>query len=198
MHYKKIKEKHLELNSVDPSQWVIKYADYLFAFALLRLNDSDLAGDLVQETFLAALEKIGHFERRCTEKTWLTSILKNKIFDIYRQKSSGPKNGFTRIDINGDHNFFQQESGHWKLDKRPRELMINDPDPLENKELQDILKKCLKRLPPFWNTVFSMKFMDEKATSKICKELKITSSNYWVIIHRAKINLRDCLQRHWG
>jgi RNA polymerase sigma factor (sigma-70 family) len=76
-------------NGLDPHRWVNNYADHLYTFAVFRVNDEELAQDLVQETFLAALQRVEKFEGRCTEKTWLTAILKNKIIDVYRSKSSG-------------------------------------------------------------------------------------------------------------
>ena len=78
-------ESHL----LDPHQWVKAHADYLYAYAIKRINDTELARDLVQETFLAALEKVDKFEGKSSERTWLTAILKNKIIDVYRKKSSG-------------------------------------------------------------------------------------------------------------
>src|SRR4051812_41494552 len=76
-------------NLVEPQQWVHKYADYLYTFAFNRTNDEELSRDLVQETFLAALQGMSKFEGRSSESTWLPAILKNKIVDVYRKKSSG-------------------------------------------------------------------------------------------------------------
>ncbi len=197
MNQRNTKSTPAKLTSIDPGQWVINHADYLYAFAMERINDPETARDLVQETFLAALEGIEGFEKKCTEKTWLTAILKNKIFDIYRKKSIIFSNSIMENSKDILPHFFQQESGHWKLNKRPYELAINDKDTVGYKELEDILQKCIKKLPGFWQHVFSMKFVEEKKAANICAALKITSANYWVIIHRVKISLRDCLQRHW-
>ena len=186
-----------EISRADPHQWVMKYADYLYDYCLARVNDTELAKDLVQETFLAALEKVENFEGKSTEKTWLTSILKNKIIDIYRRKSSPLSSLHNNSSYEIKHDFFQQEDGHWNVEQRPREFGISDRDSIDNKEFQQILQKCLEKLPPLWYAVFSMKFMDDQETVKICSELKVSSSNYWVILHRAKVNLRDCLQRNW-
>jgi len=78
-----------EKQSLDPHNWVKAHADYLYSYTLSRINNEEQAKDLVQETFLAALEKVDRFEGKSTERTWLTAILKNKIIDIYRKKSSG-------------------------------------------------------------------------------------------------------------
>lgn len=184
--------------SVEPSKWVELYADYLYTYAFTRVNDEELAKDLVQETFLGALQKVDQFKGNSTERTWLTAILKNKVIDTYRKKSSGFAK---RPDITeAEHQqqgFFDHDDGHWNVEHRPKEFGIEDEDPLANKEFNYILQQCLKKLPALWLSVFTMKHMDDEATDTICKELKVTPANFWVIIHRAKLNLRECLQRNW-
>ncbi|MCY1515919.1 RNA polymerase sigma-70 factor [compost metagenome] len=185
-------------NLLDPHRWVSKYADYLFSYAAFRINDQDLARDLVQETFLAALEKKENFHGRSTEKTWLTAILKNKIVDVYRSRSTGLAKGVDETNSDYAHaDFFDLNDGHWNDQHRPAELGIEQPDALENKEFQKILKACMNKLPALWFAVFSMKHMDDETSETICSELKLTSSNFWVIIHRTKVNLRSCLQKNW-
>ncbi|HEY8970228.1 MAG TPA: sigma factor-like helix-turn-helix DNA-binding protein, partial [Puia sp.] len=80
----------------------------------------------------------------------------------------------------------------------PRPMGIDHADPTLRKELASILEKCLQRLPALWQAIFSMKHMDEMKTEAICKELKVTPSNYWVILHRAKVNLRACVEKMWS
>jgi RNA polymerase sigma-70 factor (ECF subfamily) len=183
-----------EMNAVNPHHWVDKYADYLFGYALSRINDEEQARDLVQETLLAALESIEKFEGRSSEKTWLTSILKFKIYDIYRERTAGVRN----VTLHKAYPmFFDQADGEWQMEHKPKEFFIKDENAVESKEFYRILKLCLNKLPASWMTAFKMKFIEEEETKDICKELKITSSNYWVMIHRSKINLRACLQKHW-
>lgn len=195
--------KGLEIETIDntafnPHKWVGRYADYLYRYAVSRINDQDLARDLVQETFLAALERKDRFEGRSSEKTWLTAILKNKIIDVYRSKSSGfAKSAEMPWCEEPETEFFNPNNGHWNDQHRPVELGIEQPDALENKEFQRILQACMKKLPALWLSVFSMKHIDEETTEMICNELKLTSSNFWVIIHRTKVNLRSCLQKNW-
>ncbi|WP_426330126.1 sigma-70 family RNA polymerase sigma factor [Pedobacter sp. R-06] len=188
----------VENKRLDPHQWVVKYADYLYGYTLVRINDEDLARDLVQETFLAALECKEKFGGRSSEKTWLTAILKNKIIDVYRSRSSGfAKSSAVLETQEGDTDFFDHDDGHWNDQHRPAELGIEQPDALENQEFQRILQACMKRLPGLWMSVFTMKHIDDESTEMICSELKLSSSNFWVIIHRTKVNLRSCLQRNW-
>ncbi|ETZ19552.1 hypothetical protein N824_12485 [Pedobacter sp. V48] len=188
--------KNMGNKAFDPHNWVDQYADYLYNYASLRTNDQEMARDLVQETFLAALERKDKFEARSTEKTWLTSILKNKIVDVYRSRSSGFLKQMELVD-GEDTDFFDHDDGHWNDQHRPAKLGIEQSDALENKEFQRILQACMKKLPSLWMSVFTMKHIDEESTEIICRELKVSASNFWVIIHRTKVNLRSCLQKNW-
>lgn len=190
--------KTTDANVIEPNNWVIKHADYLYGYVITRINDEELARDLVQETFLAALEKVANFEGRSSERTWLVAILKNKVIDVYRKKSSGIGNKVEPIStVEDPADFFEQENGHWKKGNEPQEFVTEAFDPLINKELQQVLKQCMQKLPALWLAIFTMKHVDDAETTLICTELKVTTSNYWIIIHRAKVNLRACLQKNW-
>lgn len=188
--------KIIENKGLNPHLWVDQYADYLYAFAITRINDEDLVRDLLQETFLAALERKEKFEGRSTEKTWLTAILRNKIIDVYRSKSSGLRKN-DAITEQEDVDFFDPNDGHWNDQHRPAALGIEQPNALEHKEFQKILQACMKKLPSLWFAVFTMKHIDDESTRMICKELKVTASNFGVIMHRTKVSLRSCLQKNW-
>jgi RNA polymerase sigma-70 factor (ECF subfamily) len=188
-----------ETNVLAPHKWVATYADYLYMYAIVRINDEDLAKDLVQETFLAALERVDRFEGRSTERTWLTAILKNKIIDVYRKKSSGLAVAAANKATQEQDEFFDEGNGHWKSEYAPQPIAgMDEQDPLLQKELNKILQLCLQKLPALWNAVFTMKHVDDAATEHICTELHVTQANFWVIIHRAKVNLRACLQKNWN
>lgn len=184
----------IDNSAIDPRHWVSRYADYLYSYAAFRIKDQNLARDLVQDTFLAALERREKFEGRSSEKTWLTSILKNKLIDVYRSRSSAFDTHHVHT---AEEDFFNQDNGHWNDRHRPAELGIETDDALENKEFEKILMACMNKLPALWLSVFSMKHLDEERSELICKQLKISSSNFWVIIHRSKVNLRSCLQKNW-
>jgi RNA polymerase sigma-70 factor (TIGR02943 family) len=182
-------------NPVNPHKWVQNHADYLYAYTLARLNDPEQAHDLVQETFLAALQRVDKFEGKSTERTWLTAILKNKIVDVYRKRSSGLRST-EAVETVPEPDFFE-EDGHWRNEYRPQAFGVEDHNPLHNKEFNQVLQQCMQKLPALWMAIFTMKHMDDQPADIICRELNITSSNYWVIIHRAKLNLRACLQKMW-
>ena len=179
-----------------PQHWVSAHADYLYAFARMRIADEEQAKDLVQETFLAALQRVDKFEGKSSERTWLTAILKNKIIDVYRKKSAVVISSDI-TDAANDQNFFDVNDGHWNEAHRPKPFGLEQNNPLESKEFNQILTACMQKLPPLWLSVFTMKHIDDETSETICAELKVTSSNFWVIIHRAKLNLRACLQKNW-
>jgi RNA polymerase sigma-70 factor (TIGR02943 family) len=182
---------------LNPHQWVSAHADYLYAFAITRISDEEQAKDLVQETFLAALEKAGSFEGKSSERTWLTAILKNKVIDVYRKRSSGLKNTTIKEAEQEQNDFFDQDTGHWKKEHGPLAFGIEDKDHIVSKEFETILQKCMQKLPVLWKAAFTMKHIEEDATEMICTELKVSAANFWVIMHRAKVNLRACLQKNW-
>ena len=180
-----------------PDLWVKNYADILFSFAMKRVNDQEVAQDLVQDTFLGALKSQKSFDGNSTEKTWLIAILKFKIIDHYRKKS---KQKTTSLHHDSgeeiDHQFFE-DNGHWKKEH----LIVGDFEKtdqrLEKKEFYTVLEKCLSILPNKLSTVFKLKMLMEEKSEVICEMLNITDSNYWVILHRAKIQLRACMAEKW-
>ncbi len=182
--------------TIDPQNWVKNHADYLYMYTISRINDEELARDLVQETFLAALQRVDRFEGKSTERTWLTAILKNKIVDVYRKRSSGLAKISIDTEANEPQEYFE-DNGHWKEEHRPKSFGVEENDPLHNKEFNNVLQKCMQKLPALWLAVFTMKHIDDESTRVICTELKVSDANFWVIMHRAKVNLRACLQKNW-
>lgn len=184
-------------------KWVERYGDYLVAYAYARLRKEELAEDLVQETFLSAWNARESFKNNAAEKTWLTSILKNKIVDHYRKASTRNElhiGGQKETDNFLTH-FFETESanyGHWTNTSVPHEWNKDLSSPLERAEFSKILNICLGKLPERTRAVFVMKLIDGEEAETICKVLDITASNYWVLMHRAKLQLRECMEKNWA
>ena len=184
-------------DTIAPAEWVKKYADNLFKHAIVRVSDRETARDLVQETFLSALQNLALFRGESSEKTWLYSILKNKIIDHYR-KTAGRDNLFvSREDGEPILDFYFDEEGEWKETTHPNPWERNTADDLSSKEFHDILQKCLSKLTAQCRAVFVFKYLEELEFEEICKELSITTSNYWVRMHRAKLQLRQCIEKKW-
>jgi RNA polymerase sigma-70 factor (ECF subfamily) len=174
-------------------RWVEEFGDLLYKYTLPRVSDSGIAKDLVQETFLAAWRNIDNFKGEASEKNWLFTILKNKIIDHYRKASTKLTDV---VDTNSAYDGFN-ENGHWTKAAAPKAWGVDYNTVIEQKEFYSILELCKSKLKAVQNAVFSMKYLDGIESEEICKELNITSSNYWVLIHRAKLQLRTCLEKNW-
>ncbi|MCB0433489.1 MAG: sigma-70 family RNA polymerase sigma factor [Mangrovimonas sp.] len=177
---------------LNPNTWIDKYSDYLFNYTISRVNDREIAKDLVQETFFAGLKSMKNFKGEASESTWLISILKRKIIDHYRKINSAKGKAEVRI------NYSDAESeGDWLEEQVADPFDKTAEDKLENEELGDAIMNCLSKLPEKQATVFRMKTIEGLDTEFICKELDITPSNLWVIVHRARQAMADCLETNW-
>ena len=183
-------------NSTSPDRWVNQYADALFRYAIVRVNDREAARDLVQETFLSALQNLASFKGESSEKTWLTAILKNKIIDRYRRAATSMVALSDPADAAELDQFFDEE-GEWKSSAGPSDWSASPHEQYRSKEFHEILRKCLATLKAQWRSIFTLKYLEEMDSEDICKELGISASNYWVIMHRAKLMLRRCVEKNW-
>ena len=183
---------------LQPENWVNEHSDYLYSYAVLRIFNKEDAMDLIQDTFFSALKAKDSFKGESTERTWLTAILKRKIIDYYRKKA-GQKESFT---INANENTddaFEQTGigqGHWKKERAPKEWAF-ESNTLESDEFQLIFNNCLSLLPSAWAATFTLRSLEDYTTEEICKELNISPSNLWTTIHRAKLQLRECMEIKW-
>ena len=178
----------------NPDTWVDRYGDYLYRFALVRIKDPSLAEDLVQETFLAALQGRKSFQRRSALKTWLTAILKHKIIDHLRRKNR--VQAIDDIDTVGETvDGFFEKSGAWRV--RPGKWNVNPGKILEQRQFMDILYRCLSQLPERLAKAFMLREMEGLSTEELCKSMQITATNSWVMLYRARAYLRRCLEIKW-
>ena len=191
-------------SGLEPEKWIERYSDYLYSFAYARLRKEEVAEDLVQDTFFSALRARDTFLQNASEKTWLISILKRKIIDHYRKKSTQNELPIFDKPIQGTdgtmEHFFDESSampGHWAEAAAPKAWKKDFETSVDSDEFYDILKGCITKLPEKTAAAFTMKNMDDLDTEEICKELNITASNYWVMMHRAKLMLRECMEKNW-
>ena len=176
---------------LDAEMWVDHYGDALFHFALARVKDRNIAEDLVQETFLAAVQSQDRFKGRSSEKTWLFSILKHKVIDHYRKNKSTIHAQGIASDPDNLDSFFNAKGG-WRT--RPAHWRSNPGKAQETKEFLDHFYRCLSDLPQRSADAFVYREIDGRGTAEICKLLDITTTNCWVILHRARLLLRKCLE----
>ena len=179
------------------SHWVEEYSDVLFTFACLRVGDRETAKDLVQETFLSALQNVESFRGESSQETWLTAILKNKIIDYYRKRKTAKSSPLVDEDGTSELDKYFDEEGEWKSSAGPVSWNASGYQILRSKEFLEILQKCLSKLSDHGRSVFVSKYLDELDSEEICKQLEVTTSNYWVIMHRAKLQLRQCIEKNW-
>jgi len=172
---------------------------YLVRYALSQLRDSELAEEAVQEALVAALEGIDRFDRRSTLRTWLTSILRFKVIDLQRRLvADRARVQYDESTVSAEHEAWLDEmfdeTGHWRSPPQA----WNDPEAaFEQKRFWEVFERCLGRLSDTGGRVFFKREVMGEETDVICRDEGITSSNCWVILHRARIVLRMCLEQNW-
>lgn len=185
---------------IDPALWVDEHGDVLFRFAFMRLRDETLAEDMVQETLLSAIQSLRNYGGKSTERTWLTSILKHKIIDHYRRNSNQVQITDEDTDLSGLDRFFERPDawdGHWAIPMRPVDPEHSPEQVLERGEFWDVMNRCLSDMPARVANVFTLREMDGLESGEICELLCLSASNFWVIMHRARMQLRRCIEIKW-
>ena len=178
----------------NPEGWVDQYGDYLYTYALRRTQDEAVAEDLVQETFLAALGARDNFQGRSSEKTWLTGILKHKILDRFRKRYREVPHEDIELQADKMDDVFD-ERGHWKTG--PAKWVANPQDQYEQKEFMEALGYCIKTPSKRLSEAFVLRELDGLSTKEICKVLNVSETNLWVMLHRARMRIRECLEHRW-
>lgn len=178
----------------NPDTWVDIYADSLFSYAYFRVQDKGLAEELVQETFVAALTARKKFQGNSSEKTWFFAILKNKIIDHLRRKYRDKVQSLDTLPDYVTADAFN-ERGEWL--EKPSKWRENPKQNFEQREFVNVLQQCLTGLSTKQSDAFSLREFDELASDEICKVLGVSPTNFWVLLHRARLVLRKCLERNW-
>ena len=171
------------------TELVQKHTSELVAYAATRVRNREEADDLVQNTFIAAFKGLENYKGDSSHRTWLFSILRNKITDHYRKFYRGKDQ-----EISGDEYF--DNNGSWITDKQPASFG-DEEHLLDNSEFNDTLRACREHLSDKQFAVIQMKYYDQLDADAICKELELSPTYYWQLVHRAKLQLRDCLQKNW-
>jgi len=186
-------EEYMTDHKLNPDTWIDLYADYLFNYAVARVNNAEIAKDLVQETFFAGLNSAKNYKGDAAERTWLIAILKRKVIDYYRKINSNKGKAEVRINYNAN----SDSEGDWLEERVADPFSKSENDPIENEELGLAIQECISKLPKKQSLVFTMKTIQGVSTEDICNELGINPSNLWVMIHRARTALMGCLNQNW-
>jgi RNA polymerase sigma-70 factor (ECF subfamily) len=180
----------------DADTWLDEHGDALYRYARSRVRKRELAEDLVQETLLAALQSRDRFQGRSTVRTWLLSILRRKIVDQYRrlgESRPGSGSGSTAGPDPLRARYFSIQ-GLWK--SAPASWKTPDKA-LEDREFWDVLEGCLSRLPRLLSSVFILRELEDLEMTELCRTLALSEGNVRVRLHRARLLLRECLERRW-
>jgi RNA polymerase sigma-70 factor (ECF subfamily) len=177
---------HCQLDAMRPQ---------LVRFAQLQLRDQTLAEDAVQDALIAVLEHPERFAGQSSLRTYVTGILKYKIIDNLRSATRE-----RQIEPAGDQSEDEAIDALFAADGHAREMprQWGDPDAtFEQRDFFRVLEVCLEKLPAKAARIFMLREWLELETDEICKELAITPANAWVLLYRARLRLRECLDLNW-
>ncbi|MCK5888350.1 MAG: sigma-70 family RNA polymerase sigma factor [Methylococcales bacterium] len=181
-----------------PEQWLPRYGDILYRYAITRVRDKNAAEDIVQETLLAGLKSKANYAGKSSERTWLIGILKHKMIDYFRKSArEHPLEEDTLITelTHEENDDFFNHKGQWQTKlstwSKPEQSM-------EQEQFLAILQTCLENLPQRLSQIFIMRELDGMSSEEICKTLSIPSLNsLWVSLSRSRVQLRHCLDKNW-
>ncbi|MGB0409551.1 MAG: sigma-70 family RNA polymerase sigma factor [Opitutales bacterium] len=178
-----------------PDQWVDLYGDYLYGFAMSRLRDPDAASDCVQDTFLAGIKALDRFDGSRDIKFWLRGIMRNKIVDQIRRAVKENK-----VDIEAEdeallESFWFKYSGIATTNPDPWEF--NPRKHFDNREFWVVFEKCIAQLKNPARQAFVLRVLEDQTTDEVCKVMEITPNYLWVLLHRARAQLKTLLENNW-
>lgn len=178
--------------TLDPARWVDEHGDVLFRYALARVRDRHLAEDLVQEALVSALGSANSYRGGSSERTWLVGVLKHKVLDHFRK--AGRERASDTLDEQGLDDYFD-DRGRWKV--HPAKWTVDPHEALKQEDFRIVIERCLEETPARLARAFVLREVDELEGDEICKLLGITATNLWVMLHRARLRLRQCLDQNW-
>lgn len=173
--------------------WISSYTAKLLHWACAKCRDEEVAKDLVQDTFLVAFEKLAQFKGESEPITWLFGILNNKINDNFK-KSARLGVESLKAELLSDEIFL--ESGQWHKEQTFTQWE-NEKHLLDNPSFLKVYQVCMDNLPVSWRDALLQKYIFGSKAKEICQVLQINDTNYWQIIHRAKLLMRNCLEKSW-
>jgi RNA polymerase sigma-70 factor (ECF subfamily) len=179
---------------------VALHRPYLYRYALSRLRRAEIADELVQDTLMAALPGQATFRGESALRTWLTGILKHKIVDWQRREARDPLRSGTahHVDMETEYedscDTLFDSAGAWVT---PPSTWASPEQCLENDRFREVLDGCLADLPVATARAFYLREVEGLTTDEICEQLSISESNCWVMLHRARMSLRQSLEERW-
>jgi len=185
-----------KLNNADssPAEWLDEYGDLMYRYAYLQLRSKEKAEDAVQDALFSAYRARDSFEGKSSVKTWLMTILRNKIIDIVRKDKRDRLVGVDNYDdpvVNANFNSL----GIWS--KWLNSWGSSPEDLYEHKGFLERVEACMEKLPDNLRQVFILRNVDDLSTDQICEMLDISPNNLWVMLYRGRLRMRECLDKNW-
>jgi RNA polymerase sigma-70 factor (ECF subfamily) len=177
----------IKVTTKQVEEWIDKYSPFLLNRAYFLLSNKEDAEDVVQEVFLSVCQSNSGYSGKSSVKTWLTAILHHKVADFYKKKYKSQSVSFTSIfDLHGE----------WRGEGDVT-VWNNEEDLVDNEEFSTILQSCISKLPTLWKVIVCDVYFERRKAVEICTEKNLTDSNYWKILQRSRLQLKDCLQINW-
>ena len=178
-----------------PDTWVDRYGDYLYGFAMSRLRNPDAAHDCVQDTFLAAIKALDRFDGSRDIKFWLRGIMRNKIVDHIRRSVKENKVDIQAEDEALIESFWFKYSGIATTNPDP--WQFNPRKHYDNSEFWVVFDRCIEEVKEPARQAFILRVLEDLSTEEVCKVMNITSNYLWVLLHRARGQLKTLLEANW-
>lgn len=202
MHYASVDRDRITNNKSQPKveisppeTWVDRYGNYLYAYAMSRLRNADAAADCVQDTFLAGIKALERFDGSRDIKFWLRGIMRNKIVDQIRKSIKENK-----VDIDNEdeallESFWFRYSGIATTNPDP--WQFNPRKAYDNTEFWDVFNVCIDKVKQPARQAFVLRMLEDMETEEVCKVMDITPNYLWVLLHRARQQLKVALEEKW-
>ncbi|MGB0418615.1 MAG: sigma-70 family RNA polymerase sigma factor [Opitutales bacterium] len=178
-----------------PETWVDRYGDYLYGFAMSRLRNPDAAHDCVQDTFLAAIKALDRFDGSRDIKFWLRGIMRNKIVDHIRRSVKENKVDIQAEDEALIESFWFKYSGIATTNPDP--WQFNPRKHYDNSEFWVVFDRCIEQVKEPARQAFILRVLEDLSTEEVCKVMNVTSNYLWVLLHRARAQLKTLLEANW-
>lgn len=188
-------EKNKKVPITPPDQWVDLYGDYLYGFAMSRLRDKDAANDCVQDTFLAGIKALKTFDQSRDIKFWLRGIMRNKIVDHIRKSVREQKVDIEAEDETLLESFWFKYSGIATTNPDPWEF--NPRKHFDNGEFWEVFETCIQEIKDPARQAFVLRVLEDQTTEEVCKVMGISPNYLWVLLHRARSQLKTLLEERW-
>ena len=178
-----------------PETWVDRYGDYLYGFAMSRLRNPDAAHDCVQDTFLAAIKALDRFDGSRDIKFWLRGIMRNKIVDQIRRSVKENKVDIQAEDEALIESFWFKYSGIATTNPDP--WQFNPRKHYDNSEFWVVFDRCIEQVKEPARQAFILRVLEDLSTEEVCKVMNISSNYLWVLLHRARSQLKTLIEANW-